>query len=214
MSTDTTGWPLLEERRHGAPSARLRPARRGRARPGWALLVLAFVCGGLVSAAGFAIGWKHLAQSGTAAQTRLAAATAHARRLDASLVLARRAEATTLRRLAAAELTARRVARAAAALGTQAATSESSAGHVSGEASTMAGIAARVASELKTLSAYLTTTPAGQVDSGYVSTQVQYLTRQLATLQSSGSDLGSSAAAFEADVRRLASQAAALSQRH
>jgi hypothetical protein len=51
------------------------------------------------------------------------------------------------------------------------------------------------------------------VDSGYVSTQVAYLTRQLSTLQAGGADLGSAAAAFQADVHRLASQAAALSGR-
>lgn len=213
MSADTTGWPLLEERRHGAPPARPRLARRTRGRPAWALLLLAFVCGGLVSAAGFAIGWKHLAQSGTAAQTRLAAANAHARKLGASLVLARRAEATTLRRLTAAEQSARRLERAAGILGSQASASGSAAGHVSGEADSMAATATRVASELKTLSTYLTTTPAGQVDGGYVSTQVQYLTRQLGALQSSGGDLGSAAAAFQADVRRLASQAGALAKR-
>jgi hypothetical protein len=215
MSADTTGWPLLEERRHGAPPGRPRLARRtrGRGRPVWALVALAFLCGGLVSAAGFAIGWKHLAQSGTAAQTRLAAANAHVRRLDASLVLARRAESTTLRRLAAAERAATRLRHAAAGLAAQAATSESSSGHVSGEAGAMAATAGRVASELKTLSSYLTSTPAGQVDSGYVSTQVSYLTRQLSTLQAGGADLGSAAAAFQADVHRLASEAGLLAKR-
>lgn len=174
---------------------------------------MAFLCGGLVSAAGFAIGWKHLAQSGTTAQTRLAAATAHVRRLDASLARARAAEMTTLHRLAAARASAKGLEHAASALSARAASSEASAGHVSGEANTMAATAARVASELKTLSSYLTTTPAGEVDSGYVSTQVAYLTRQLGTLQASGGDLGSAAATFQAAVRKLASQAAALSSR-
>jgi len=214
MPADTTGWPLLEERRHGAPSpARPRVSRRTRGRPAWGIVLAAFLCGGLVSAAGFAIGWKHLAQSGTAAQTRLAAATAHVRRLDTSLAQAHATEMQALRRLAAARASARKLEQAAAALETQASSSEASAGHVSGEAGTMAATAARVASELKTLSSYLTTTPAGEVDGGYVSTQVTYLTRQLETLQASGGDLGSSAAAFRADARRLSAQAAALSSR-
>ncbi len=40
-----------------------------------------------------------------------------------------------------------------------------------------------VASELKTLDTYLTTTPTGQLDPGYVASQTAYLTRQLTRLQ-------------------------------
>lgn len=214
MSGDTTGWPLLHERRQGAPSAPRRTAARSRARPAWPLLVLAFVCGGLVAAAGFSIGWRHLAQSGSAAQTRLSAATAHVQKLDTSLAAARGKETQLAAALAAARASTRSLARQASALAAEAADSERAASPLAGDAGSTAATSARVASELKTLSSYLTTTPAAQIDGGYVATQVAYLTRQLDSLQSNGADLGSAAAAFTASVRKLASDATALSRSH
>lgn len=212
MSGDTTGWPLLHERRHDAPPAQRRTMRRVRPRPAWPLLVLAFVCGGLVAAAGFSIGWRHLAQSGSAAQTRLSAATARVQKLDASLAAARARETRLAAELAAARASTRSLARRASTLAGEATDSERAATPLSGDASSAAATSARVASELKTLSTYLTTTPAGQIDGGYVATQVAYLTRQLDSLQSNGADLSSAAAAFTASVRKLASDASALSK--
>src|SRR5205814_3408300 len=81
MSSDTTRWPLLDER---APFATATPRIRRRRLPrsAWLLTGLAFVCGGLVSAAAFSIGWRHQAQRDTAARTALAAATARTRGLE------------------------------------------------------------------------------------------------------------------------------------
>lgn len=176
--------------------------------------MLAFVCGVLVSAAGFSIGWKHLAQSGTAAQTRLAAATAHLHRLDATLAAARQRDSRTEARLAAHLATARKSARAlsaaVAALGAQASAAERDAGPVSDGAGTIAATAAHVGGELKTLSSYLTTTPAGEVDGGYVAAQIAYLTRQLTALQASGGDLGAAAAEFQSAAHTLAADAASV----
>lgn len=213
MSADGTGWPLLAERPRSEPPAR-RVSPRARGRPAWALVLLAFVCGAVVSGAAFSIGWRHLAQSGTDAQNRLAAATARERRLDASLVAARRRESRLQGRLAAATRSALQLATAAEAVAAQASSSERAAGPVSDGAGAIAATAARVSSELKTLSDYLTTTPAGQVDGGYVATQIAYLTRQLGSLQASGGDLGSAAASFRSAVQKLAAQAAALAPRH
>ena len=209
MSADT-GWPLLDERRGSAPPVR-RVTRRVRARPIWALTALAFVCGVLVSAAGFSIGWKHLAQSGTAAQSDLAAATARLHRLDSTLASTRRRdsrdEALLTARLASARKSAKTLASTVAALETQAAAAEHDAGPVSDGAGTITAAASRLSSELKTLSDYLTTTPAGQVDGGYVAAQIAYLTRQLTALQASGADLGSAAAAFQSAAHKLAAAA-------
>lgn len=208
MSADGTGWPLLEERPRSTPRRRLAPRTRGR--PAWALAILAFVCGALVSGAAFSIGWRHLAQSGTVAQTRLAAETARVHRLDASLATARARESRLQARLAAAARSSLRLAAAAEAVSTQASTSERAAGPVAAGAGSIAASSARVSSELKTLSDYLTTTPPGQLDGGYVAAQISYLTRQLDSLQASGGALGSAAAAFQSAVHKLSAQAAAL----
>lgn len=213
MSADSTGWPLLTERPHSPPPVR-RLSRRPRGRPAWILAVLAFVCGALVSGAAFSIGWRHLAQSGTAAQNRLATETARAHRLDASLATARERETRLQGRLAAATASALRLATAAEAVSAQASAAERAAQPVAGDAGTIAGASARVSRELKTLSDYLTTTPAGQIDGGYVAAQIAYLTRQLDSIQTSGGDLGSVTASFRSAVQKLAVQGAALTPRH
>src|SRR5438105_9735828 len=81
MTSDTTRWPLLEER---APFATAGDGSRARRLPrsAWLLTGLAFLCGALVSAAGFSIGWRHQAQHDTATQAALAAATARTHRLE------------------------------------------------------------------------------------------------------------------------------------
>jgi len=57
-SESTTRWPLPQER---APLATETHRVRGYrlTRSAWVLMGLAFVCGGLVSAAAFSIGWRH-----------------------------------------------------------------------------------------------------------------------------------------------------------
>ena len=218
MSADGTGWPLLDERPRTDAGVRPQAKPRRRPRPAWALAALAFVCGGLVSAAAFSVGWRHQAQRGSQAETALASATAHVHSLQGSLAAARRAEARTEARLAAtrksARASARTLSRAAAELAAQASDSAGAAAPVSSGAGTMTATAGRVARELKTLSDYLTTTPASQLDGGYVAAQIAYLTRQLDTLQKAGGSLGAAAATFEAAAKKLAASAGALSPRN
>jgi cytoskeletal protein RodZ len=212
-STTQARWPLLDERGPFAEAAR-RPRRRPKlSRPIWLLVGLAFLCGGLISAAGFSIGWRHQAQRDTAAQTALAAATARTHRLSASLAAARRTIAHERQSEAAAVATARAASRAAASLAAQAATAGRAADNVSVRAGDIAGTAARVSRELQTLLSYLTTTPAGQIDSGYVASQSAYLTRQLTTLQDSGSSVTRAGTIFQQSLRKLRRLAAELAKR-
>lgn len=215
MSSDSTTearWPVLRDR---APFVQTAP-RAERRRPGrsaWLLTGLAFLCGGLVSAAVFSIGWRHQAQRDTAARSALAAAEARTRRLEqqrsalrTSLGAARGAEARAI----AAE---RAVEAAGASLAAHATSSSKDASSISAGAGSVAASAARIASELKTLDTYLTTTPAGQLDPGYINTQAAYLTRQLTKLQTTAGGLGNSVGTFEAATRKVARIAAGLSHR-
>jgi hypothetical protein len=171
---------------------------------------LAFLCGGLVSAAVFSIGWRHQAQRDTAARSALAAATARIHHLAASLGT-ERATATRERQLKAQATAAEQaLANAAAKVGAQATASRNTAASISTGASSLTGSASKIASELKSLETYLTTTPAGQVDPGYIASQTAYLSQQLARLHSDGGHLGNSVASFEASLRKLARAAAAL----
>ena len=209
-SESTTRWPLLEERTpfaHATPGAQ--PRRRQRST--WLLIALAFLCGGLVSAAAFSIGWRHQAQRDTAARAALASATARTHKLEhrtsalrASLGAAQRAEA-------AAAASQRALAAAGAKVADDAGASGHAARSISSGAGSLTGAAARIASELKTLDTYLTTTPAGQLDPGYVSSQASYLTQQLTRLQTDAGGLGDSVTSFEAAARKLTRSAAALS---
>ncbi len=217
MASDSTGWPLLDDR---APVARraARTRRQHRPRPAWLLAVLAFVCGGLVSAAGFSVGWRHQAQRGSAAEASLVQATAHVHALQASLATAhsdeaaaRRAEKRAHSAAAAAEASARSLAAAAATVGRDAAASRNDAGTISGEASGLTSSTAKLASELQTLETYLTTTPPRQLDAGYIASQTSYLTHRLSQLQTAGGTLGSAVATFEAAAQKLSRQASALS---
>ncbi len=211
MSSDTTRWPLLEERAPFATASRSRPGRRPR--PVWLLIALAFLCGGLVSAAAFSIGWKHQAQRDTAARSALAAATARTHRLDekvsalqTSLVAARSATARATAAEQALALTAGKV-------GDDAKVAGGDAPSVSSGAATVTGAATRIASELKTLNSYLTTTPTGQLDPGYISSQTAYLAEQLMRLEGDAGSLGTPVASLEAALRKLSRDAATLKTR-
>src|SRR5438067_13374742 len=97
-STTQARWPLLDSanavgvhaetgrlwRPRHAPIVAAPRRTRGRhlSRSAWLLTGLAFLCGGLVSAAAFSIGWRHQAQRDTAARAALAAATARTHRLE------------------------------------------------------------------------------------------------------------------------------------
>lgn len=182
--------------------------------------MLAFLCGGLVSAAGFSIGWRHQAQRGSAAETALATATAHVHGLQASLATARRngaaarqAERRAKAERTAAESAARSLSAAAATVARQAGSSRSTAATLSGDSGALTSSVAKLASELQTLETYLTTTPARQLDPGYIASQTSYLTHQLSQLQSAGGALSDDTAAFDAAAQKLARLAAALTNR-
>jgi hypothetical protein len=220
MASESTGWPLLDER-PALPRRAEQTSHRRRARSGWLLAVLAFLCGGLVSAAGFSIGWRHQAQQGNQAQAALASATARNHALQASLAAARAAttrarQAEKRARLgkAAAQASASTLASAAAKVAHGATASRGAAGTVSSDAGALTSSVTRLASELKTFTTYLTTTPTRQLDPGYIQSQTAYLTRQLSALESAGGTLGGAVTSFDAAARKLAQQAAALSTQH
>jgi len=209
-STTQARWPVLKERAAPFVPAAPGPRRRKLPRYAWLLIGLAFICGGLVSAAGFSIGWRHQAQRNTAAETALTTATARVRALQASLARARLAAAHEHQAATAAAASERALVGMAAKVGSDAAASSNAAASVSSGAGSLTGSAGRVASELKTLETYLTTTPAGQLDPGYIGSQTAYLSRQLAKLQATGGALGTSVAAFQAALRQLTRDAAAV----
>lgn len=190
-----------------------RAARRARRWPMWVLPTLAFVCGALVSAAVFTIGWRHQTQQNAAVQSALAAAAARNHKLSDALTAARAAVVHDQRvaRRARASLQAARASSATVAA--QAGAAQTGATSVSSSATTMASAAGKIASELKTLTTYLTTTPAQQLDAGYIDSQAAYLLRQVDTLQSEGGTTSSAAASFDAAIRKLAHLASALAQK-
>ena len=205
-STTQARWPVLDERRTPLPQA-VRPVRRRSARSVWLLTGLAFVCGGLVSAAAFSIGWRNQSQRNTAAETALAAATARTHALERRVSVLQASLSDARGRAAAATASEQRIAGSAARVGNEATASSTAAASVSSGAGTLTASAARIGSELKTLETYLTTTPAGELDPGYVSSQVGYLSRQLARLQSAGGTLDSSVASLESALRKLSRDA-------
>ncbi len=215
-SESTTRWPLLHERAPFATATR-GAKRRKLPRSAWLLTSLAFLCGGLVSAAAFSIGWRHQAQRDTAAQTALAAATARTHTLErrlgalqASLDAARQDAARKTAAAAASSAAERAVAAAGAKAAAAAAASSHAAGSVSSGAGSLTSSATRIASELKTLDTYLATTPASQLDPGYVASQAAYLSQQLTRLQDGAGNLGGSVGSFEAAVRKLTREARSL----
>ena len=210
-STTQARWPVLNERApFAAPPAPVRSTRRRLPRSAWLLTALAFLCGGLVSAAAFSIGWRHQAQRDTAARAALAAETTHANRLSASLATARETAARERQAAAQAAAAARATSRAAASLESRAVAAGRTADTVSGGAGAIGATASRVSRELQTLLSYLTTTPSSQIDSGYIASQATYLTRQLAALENSGAAVGRSVTILEATLRKLTRSAAAL----
>lgn len=206
-STTQARWPVLNERRASLPPT-TRPVRRKSTRSVWLLTGLAFICGGLVSAAVFSIGWRNQSQRNTAAETALAAATARTHALQNRIALLQASLADSRTKAAAAAASAHALSRAAAKVGTEATTSSTAAAALSADAGTLTASTSRLASELKTLETYLTTTPAGQLDPGYIASQTAYLGRQLTKLQSAGGELDHAVAGFQAAVKRLARTAA------
>jgi hypothetical protein len=200
---------LLEERAPFATASRAGHVRK-QPRSVWLLTGLAFLCGGLVSAAAFSIGWRHQAQRDTAAQAALAAATARSHRLERKVGALQASLDASRRAAAKAAASEHAVVGAAARIETEATASGSDATAISSGAGSLTAAATRIARELKTLDTYLTTTPTTQLDPGYISTQAAYLARQLTRLQGDSADLGTSLASFEAALRKLGRDAGAL----
>jgi chromosome segregation ATPase len=218
MSSDSTTevrWPLLRER---APAPFATPSlggarRRRLPRSAWLLTGLAFLCGGLVSAAAFSIGWRHQAQRDTAARTALAAATARTHKLEQKIAGLQDSLSAARASAAAASASKHALARAGAKVGGEATASNRKAGSVSSAAASLGGSATRIASELKTLETYLTTTPTSQLDPGYIASQTAFLEERLTRLQDDAGGLGSSVASFKAALRKLSRDAATLKAR-
>jgi hypothetical protein len=208
-STTQAHWPVLNERAPFAPTP-MRATRRRLPRSAWLLTALAFICGGLVSAAAFSIGWRHQAQRDTAARAALAAATTRANRLSASLAAARETVVRERQAEAQAAAAVGATSRAAASLATQAASAGKTADTVSGDAEAIGASANRVSRELQTLLTYLTTTPSSQIDSGYIASQATYLTRQLSSLEDAGAGVGRTATSLKTTLQKLIRTAAAL----
>ena len=219
MSSEFGSWPLPEERRSFATATRGRRARKP-ARSLWLLAGLAFLCGGLVSAAAFSIGWRHQAQRNTAAQAALVAANAHMQRLEqraaalrSSLGRARGAAARNHASAAAAAASEQALARAAASVAEEATVAGGDGAAASSGTGTLGTAAARIASDLKTLNTYLATTPTGQLDPGYIANQTAYLARQLSRLQGDAGMLGTSVNSLRITLRKLSRDANGLKSR-
>ena len=218
MTSESKSWPLLDERAPFATASYSRPGRKT-PRSAWLLTGLAFLCGGLVSAAAFSIGWRHQAQRNTAAQSALA--TAHARThklerrigaLQTTLGEARGAASNAHAAAAAAAASEKALARAGASVAEEADVSDGNGAAISSSADALGAAATRIAGELKTLDTYLTTTPTSQLDPGYVASQTAYLAQRLSRLQEDAGTLGSSARSFQATLRKLSRDARALKE--
>ena len=155
----------------------------GLPRVAWVLTISAFLCGGMISAAIFSVGWKHEAQRGSSAESALAAANARSNELTSQLQ-SERALSTSL-------ATARRaLVTANASLRHELAQARKTLAHakqvtnaVTLAAAPLSGDLDRVTSELRTLTGYLNSTPLGQLDAGYVQAQVAYLSKTVATFR-------------------------------
>lgn len=167
-------WPLAEHsRRHVA----LSQPRRRTPRVMWMVVAAAFLCGAAVSAAAFSIGWKSQAQKGTSAESALVAATATVHSLRAQLATERSdlvAANSLSRHLRTSQQALRR---SLSTLRTQLATARQSLAATSSAAAPLSGELDKLTNELRALTSYVTQTPSGQLDAGYLQTQVAYLSK-------------------------------------
>jgi hypothetical protein len=212
VTSESPSWSLLEER---TPSVAASHGRRSRKLPrsAWVLTALAFLCGGLVSAAAFSIGWRHQAQRDTAARTALAAATARTHRLEGRITTLQASLGSARAAAASATAAEKALARAGTRVDADATASSGDGASISSGVGVLTAAASRIASELKTLDTYLTTTPTAQLDPGYIASQTAYLAQQLTRLQGDAGSLGSSVTSLEAGLRKLSRDARALKTR-
>jgi hypothetical protein len=182
-------WPVAESQRRHVAVPHRRPQRVT-----WVLVAAAFLCGGLLSAAGFSIGWRHEAQRGSSAQSQLLAATSRVHTLTAQLAATRSALVDARTRGASLAASKRSLTRAEARLRSALAAAHAAQADAAAAAAPLSGDLGRVASELHALTSYLASAPAAQLDAGYVQAQVAYLTK--------------SVDGFRSDVGALAARAA------
>ena len=210
MTSDSQSWPLLEERAPFATASRSRPKRKA-SRSVWLLTGLAFLCGGLVSAAAFSIGWRHQAQRDTAARVALAAATARTQQARAhDRHVAEFVEHGSQHQPPRPRQAENALAHAGANVAEEATVAGGNGTAVASGAGSLTAATTRIASELKTLDTYLTTTPTAQLDAGYVASQTAYLAQQLSRLQGDAGSLGSSVTSLQTTLRKLSRDARAL----
>lgn len=181
---------------------------RGLPRVAWVLVASAFACGALISGAVFASVWRHQAQRGDSTAAALALVQQHNAALSTSLIAAqtaaRRAELQATTAKAQTHATALNAAHRAAKLTAALKAAGRAATTASGTASAVAGDLAKLTSELKTLTTYLVSTPPSQLDSGYVASQTDYLTRAVARLDGEDAALQSAATAYARSARAAA----------
>jgi hypothetical protein len=179
-------WPVAEsQRRHASVPHRRTP------RSTWVLVALAFLCGGLLSAAGFSVGWKHEAQRGSSAQSALLAANANAHVLSGRLASVRTALVTARKQSSSLAASERAISHTEAQLRNALAEARKAQAGVATAAAPVSADLDRMTSELHALTGYLSSTPAAQLDAGYVAAQVAYLTK---TVDGFRSDVGALAA--------------------
>ena len=168
-------WPLADSpRRHvAAPHHR----RRRTPRFVWALTAAAFLCGGLLSAAGFSIGWRHEAQRGTSAESALVAATATTHALRAQLAAARTQLTASRSHAATLDAARKQLGRTVARLHTELAAAQKSRASIAAAAAPLSADLDRLTNELHALTSYVTATPSIQLDAGYLQAQIAYLAK-------------------------------------
>ncbi len=218
-----SSWPMSETTRFPAVAQpRPRPQQKRQRQPfpklGWVLAICAFVCGAMLSAAAFSIGWKHQAQKGSSAQAALVAATARTHLLAGSLASANTAAAQakaaarrSRARATAAQASTAAMLQRAQAVATALNNTAGSANAVTAGASSVGSDLAKLTSELRTLTSYLETTPSAQLDSGYVAAQTAYITKTISRISGEQGDLGLAVSAYMKSVQSAADGAAALS---
>ena len=150
----------------------------------WVLVAAAFLCGAALSAAGFAVGWKNQAQRGTSAESALVAATATAHQLRTQLTNVRTHLSAAEARSARLATARRQLDHTVATLRTQLAAARRAQASLSAAAAPLSGDLQRLTNELRALSSYVTATPSGQLDAGYLQTQVAYVSKTAAGLSS------------------------------
>lgn len=167
-------WPLAEQSRRSVPVSQ---PRHRTPRIMWAVVVAAFVCGAAVSAAAFSIGWKHQAQRNTTAEAALVTATATVHSLRTQLASTR--ASLTAERTHATSLAADRRAldRTAAKLRSELAAAKRASASLSASAAPLSGDLDRLTNELRALTSYVTQSPSGQLDAGYLQSQVAYVSK-------------------------------------